>query len=198
MDLVYHPSTSKPLIIGGQAISVTFAHHHCFIPVYVPDEYAIGTYVDSTGSRVQLSYWDETAYAFVYPPTETFDPPTWAIEQSSSMPAADPSQHTVSQAPESNSKQEFELDAFYASIEAQTAVSQPGESGVHKRKKQKKEAVAEKKKKLTSVNAEGWQRAQQRRLLHTGESREPDASVRLEPEADTSQDAEIIAVALLM
>ncbi|KAK5671134.1 hypothetical protein QVD99_002894 [Batrachochytrium dendrobatidis] len=116
----------RPLVIDGCTISVSYAHMGSFIPVYTASLWVSSVYKD--GKIIQVSYWDEQAYAVQYPSVQipsTIPPIT--------TPQAIPDTATVVRMPQNSATLDDELAAFYTStkdmdstfVDTQSACLQP-------------------------------------------------------------------------
>ncbi|KAJ8328633.1 hypothetical protein O5D80_003214 [Batrachochytrium dendrobatidis] len=123
---IYNMMEPRPLVIDGCTISVSYAHMGSFIPVYTASLWVSSVYKD--GKIIQVSYWDEQAYAMQYPSVQipsTIPPIT--------TPQAIPDTATVVRMPQNSATLDDELAAFYTStkdmdstfVDTQSACLQP-------------------------------------------------------------------------
>lgn len=100
--------------IKSRAITVTFAHEHSFHPVYTRSVWSFR----GEGGQ-ELSYWDDKAYASIWPfaPTAGNE-----VVKSAPEPAAPVA---VAAQPNGGSKDDVEMDAFLSSFDPPAPVPAP-------------------------------------------------------------------------
>ncbi|OAJ40184.1 hypothetical protein BDEG_23948 [Batrachochytrium dendrobatidis JEL423] len=113
---IYNMMEPRPLVIDGCTISVSYAHMGSFIPVYTASLWVSSVYKD--GKIIQVSYWDEQAYAVQYPSVQipsTIPPIT--------TPQAIPDAQSVCLQPKQVLEGGIDTEPVHDKISTQTSVS---------------------------------------------------------------------------
>ncbi|KAJ1561440.1 hypothetical protein HK405_003914, partial [Cladochytrium tenue] len=67
LSFLFDPASPLNLDIDGRQVTLSYAQHSSFLPVYTATPWVSTRRVDPSGVTVYLSYWDQQAYATAYP-----------------------------------------------------------------------------------------------------------------------------------
>ncbi|KAJ1329954.1 hypothetical protein BSLG_009847 [Batrachochytrium salamandrivorans] len=129
LGVIFNSVDPRPLVIDNRTVVVSYAHLSSFMPVYVASPWVSTSFADANGRMIQVSYWDQNAYAIQYPSSATattFSSAPAVV----SLPLSESA--TVMRAPQNLGVLGDELKAFYSNTEkdhpeADASVSQAAE-----------------------------------------------------------------------